>query len=41
MGTSPKFRKHTCSRCFKNVDNMTREEQDQHEINCLKQEKLF
>ena len=41
MGTSPKFKKHYCSRCFKNVDLMTREQQDIHEINCRKQEKLF
>jgi len=41
MGTSAKFKKHWCSKCFKNVDKMTREQQDLHEIECAKQTKLF
>jgi len=40
MATSPKFRKHFCSRCFIPVDKMTRLEQDQHEKECLMQQKL-
>ena len=30
-----------CTRCEKDMNNKTREEQDQHVIECLKQEKLF
>lgn len=41
MGTSPKFKKHYCTVCLKQVDNLTREQQDLHETNCKKQEKLF
>jgi len=31
----------TCSRCLKDMNNLSRKQQDQHEINCKKQEKLF
>lgn len=43
MGTSRRYRSedYSCSRCGKSVENMNREEQDQHEIECKKQEKLF
>lgn len=41
MGTSKKYKSHWCSRCGLQVDSMTRLEQDSHEIECLKQEKLF
>ena len=30
-----------CTRCNTNLNNKSREEQDQHEIDCLKQEKIF
>ncbi len=30
-----------CSRCGKNLNNKNRDEQDAHQIECLKQEKLF
>lgn len=30
-----------CTRCKKPVNHMTREQQDQHEINCKAQSKLF
>lgn len=30
-----------CSRCGINVNNKSREQQDQHEIECKKQAKLF
>ena len=30
-----------CTRCGKDMNNKTRVEQDTHEIECLKQEKLF
>ena len=30
-----------CKRCNENLNNKSREEQDQHEIICKKQQKLF
>ena len=30
-----------CPMCGKDLNNKTRQEQDKHEIKCLKQEKLF
>ena len=30
-----------CTRCGKSLNNKTREQQDDHETQCLKQEKLF
>ncbi len=43
MGTRRQWKKsdNTCTRCLKNVENMTRPEQDAHEIECVKQGKLF
>lgn len=41
MGTSSKWQKTFCTRCLIRVDKMNRLEQDQHEIDCKKQEKLI
>ena len=42
MGTSKRFKsENRCTRCGKDVMNMTRLEQDDHEKECLKQKKLF
>lgn len=43
MGTRRKWKTtdNRCTRCLTNVENMTRAEQDQHEIECKKQEKLM
>jgi hypothetical protein len=43
MGTSSKWKSkdNLCTRCLKNVESMTRVEQDRHEIECKKQEKLI
>lgn len=42
MATDKKWKTtdNRCTRCLKNVENMTRVEQDQHEVECKKQEKL-
>ena len=43
MGTSRKYKTkdNTCLRCGANVEHMKREEQDEHEKECLKQKKLL
>jgi len=42
MGTSKRFKpENKCSRCNVDVTNMNRLQQDQHEIDCIKQRKLF
>lgn len=35
------FKNSMCIRCGKDLNNKNREEQDQHELKCKKQEKLF
>jgi len=42
MATQRKYKTtdNRCIRCLKNVENMTRLEQDAHEIKCKQQEKL-
>ncbi len=42
MGTSKRFKsENRCTKCGKDVINLTRQEQDLHEIKCAKQKKLF
>lgn len=42
MGTSKRFKDHEfCTRCGKDVINLSAEEQEEHIKNCLKQQKLF
>jgi len=42
MATSKRFKsENLCTRCNTNVINMNRIEQDKHEIECKKQEKLL
>ena len=43
MGTSRKWKieDNICTHCLKNVEGMTRIEQDEHEKECVKQRKLL
>lgn len=43
MGTSRKYRTedYICPRCKTNIEKLNRLEQDAHEVECLKQKKLF
>ena len=43
MGVSRKYRDsdYICERCKKNIEGMNRIQQDEHEIECVKQKKLF
>jgi len=41
MGTSKQYKpENNCTKCGKSVINMTREQQDDHEIECKKQQTL-
>jgi len=42
MGTTRRYKTtdNRCTRCLTNVENMSRTEQDLHEIECKKQERL-
>ena len=42
MATSKRFKsENLCTNCGKDVMNLTRLQQDKHEIECKKQQKLF
>jgi len=41
MGTSNRWKDNHCTRCGKDVSHLTRIEQDAHEVECLKQKRIF
>jgi len=41
MGTSRRWKNNNCTRCGHDVSGLTRIQQDEHEVECLKQLKLF